>query len=345
MIRVDLRSDTVSHPSPEMRKAMYEAELGDDVYGDDPTTNALEARAAEMLGKEAAVIVSSGTQSNLVALLAQAGRGDTVLLGTKSHILNAEAGGASALGGIVLMPIQTDERGTMDPDAIRAAAKPRDHHKAPVKLLCVENTQNMAGGTAISPEEIKTMADAGREHGLRVHMDGARIFNAAVALETPAAALVAEADTIGFCLSKGLACPIGSVLCGDAEVIEEARRWRKMLGGSMRQVGVIAAAGIVALDTMIDRLADDHANARKLGSALAEMRGIEIDLATVETNIVRFGVPAHRGNEIAARLKDEGVLINGGDSDLRMVPHYGIDSEDVDIAINAMERVMAEVVG
>jgi len=345
MIRVDLRSDTVSHPSPEMRKAMYEAELGDDVYGDDPTTNLLEERAAEMLGKEAAVIVSSGTQSNLVALLAQAGRGDTVLIGAKSHILNAEAGGASALGGIVLIPIQNDERGTMDPTAIRLAAAPRDHHKAPVSLLCVENTQNASGGTALSPEEIKVMADAGRQHGLRVHMDGARLFNAAVALETPAAELAADADTVGFCLSKGLACPIGSVLCGDADVIEEARRWRKMLGGAMRQVGVIAAAGVVALDTMIDRMADDHANARKLAAALAEMPGIEIDLANVETNIVRFGVPAHRGMEIQGRLKDEGVLINGGDSDLRFVPHYGIDSEDIDIAINAMDKVMAEVAG
>ena len=343
MICVDLRSDTVSQPSPEMRKAMYEAELGDDVYGDDPTTNALEAKAAEMLGKEAAVIVTSGTQSNLVALLAQAGRGDTVLLGTKSHILNAEAGGTSALGGIVLMPIQNDERGLLDPDVIKLAAAPRDHHKAPVTVLCVENTQNAAGGTALSPEEIKVMADAGRQHGLRVHMDGARIFNAAVALETPASELAADADTVGFCLSKGLACPIGSVLCGDADVIQEARRWRKMLGGAMRQVGVIAAAGVVALDTMIDRMVDDHANARKLAVALAEMPGIDIDLTTVETNIVRFSVPAHTGMEIAGRLKEEGVYINGGDSDLRFVPHYGIDSEDVDIAINAMNKVMAEV--
>lgn len=345
MIRVDLRSDTVSHPSPEMRKAMYEAELGDDVYGDDPTTNALEERAAEMLGKEAAVIVSSGTQANLVALLAQAGRGDTVLVGNKSHILNAEAGGASALGGIVLIPLAANERGTLDPADILSAAAPRDHHKAPVSLLCVENTQNMAGGTALSRLEVKVMADAGREHGLRVHMDGARLFNAAVALETPASELAADSDTVGFCLSKGLACPIGSVLCGDADVIEEARRWRKMLGGAMRQVGVIAAAGVVALDTMIDRMAEDHANARKLGTALAGMPGIEIDLDALQTNIVRFGVPDQKGNEIAARLKEEGVIINGGDSDLRFVPHYGIDSEDIDIAIVAMDKIMAEVAG
>jgi threonine aldolase len=345
MIRVDLRSDTVSHPSPEMRKAMYEAELGDDVYGDDPTTNKLEERAAEMLGKEAAVIVSSGTQANLVALLAQAGRGDTVLVGNKSHILNAEAGGASALGGIVLIPLAANERGTLDPNDILAAAAPRDHHKAPVSLLCVENTQNMAGGTALSRSEVKVMADAGRKHGLRIHMDGARLFNAAVALETPASELAADSDTIGFCLSKGLSCPIGSVLCGDADVIEEARRWRKMLGGAMRQVGVIAAAGVVALDTMIDRMAEDHANARKLGAALAEMPGIDIDLGALETNIVRFGVPDHKGNEIAARLKEEGVIINGGDSDLRFVPHYGIDSEDIDIAIVAMDKIMAEVAG
>ncbi len=328
-----------------MRKAMYEAELGDDVYSDDPTTNALEEKAAEMLGKEAAVIVTSGTQSNLVALLAQAGRGDTVLVGSGSHILNAEAGGTSALGGIVMISLAADERGTLDPDDILRAAAPRDHHKAPVSVLCVENTQNMAGGTALSREEIKVMADAGRHHGLRVHMDGARLFNAAVALETPAAELAADADSVGFCLSKGLACPIGSVLAGDADFIEEARRWRKMLGGAMRQVGVIAAAGVVALDSMIDRMADDHANARKLASAIAEMPGVDIDLSTVETNIVRFGVPAHKGMEIQSRLKDEGVLINGGDSDLRFVPHYGIDSEDIDIAINAMDKVMAEVAG
>jgi len=343
MIRVDLRSDTVSHPSPDMRKAMYEAELGDDVYSDDPTTNALEEKAAQLLGKEAAVVVSSGTQSNLVALLSQAGRGDTALLGDKSHILNAEAGGASALGGIVLMPIRNDERGTMDPLSISAAATPRDHHKAPVTLLCVENTQNAAGGTALSTDETKLMADAGRRHGLRVHMDGARLFNAAVALETPASDLARDVDSVGFCLSKGLACPIGSVLCGDADFIEEARRWRKMLGGAMRQVGVIAAAGIVALDSMIDRMADDHANARRLALTIAEMPGVDIDLATVQTNIVRFGVPAHKGMEIQSRLKDHGVLINGGDSDLRFVPHYGVDSEDIDIAINAMDKVMAEI--
>jgi threonine aldolase len=203
----------------------------------------------------------------------------------------------------------------------------------------------MAGGTALSRLEVKVMADAGREHGLRVHMDGARLFNAAVALETPASELAADSDTVGFCLSKGLACPIGSVLCGDADVIEEARRWRKMLGGAMRQVGVIAAAGVVALDTMIDRMAEDHANARKLGTALAGMPGIEIDLDALETNIVRFGVPDQKGNEIAARLKEEGVIINGGDSDLRFVPHYGIDSEDIDIAIVAMDKIMAEVAG
>ena len=345
MIRVDLRSDTVSHPSPEMRKAMYEAELGDDVYGDDPTTNALEERAAEMLGKEAAVIVSSGTQANLVALLAQAGRGDTVLVGNKSHILNAEAGGASALGGIVMIPLAANERGTLDPADILAAAEPRDHHKAPVSLLCVENTQNMAGGTALSRAEVKVMADAGRKHGLRIHMDGARLFNAAIALDTPASELAADSDTVGFCLSKGLSCPIGSVLCGDADFIEEARRWRKMLGGAMRQVGVIAAAGVVALDTMIDRMAEDHANARKLGTALAGMPGIDIVLDALETNIVRFGVPDHKGNEITARLKEEGVIINGGDSDLRFVPHYGIDSEDIDIAIVAMDKIMTEVAG
>lgn len=343
MIRVDLRSDTVSHPSPEMRRAMYEAELGDDVYGDDPTTNALEAKAAERLGKEAGVFVASGTMSNLVAVLAQAGRGDAIVLGTQSHIVFAEAGGSSALGGVIWMTVPNDDHGLLDADDIRVAATPRDHHKPPVKLLCIENTQNLCGGVAVSAEQTAVMTKPARDLGLRVHLDGARIFNAAVALETPVSALVADADSVGFCLSKGLACPIGSVLCGDEDFVMEARRWRKVLGGSMRQVGVIAAAGIVALDTMIDRLADDHANAKKLASGLAEMPGIELDPDTVQTNIVRFGVPPGSGNKIAALLKDEGVHINGGAADLRVVTHYGVDSGDIDFTLAAWSRVMPQV--
>lgn len=343
MIRVDLRSDTVTHPSPEMRKAMYEAELGDDVYGDDPTVNRLQEKAAEMLGKEAGLFVSSGTQSNLAAVLAQAQRGDEIIVGDQCHIMNNEAGGVSVLGGVTMRPIPTDSQGRLDPDDIRGAVQPRDYHKPRSVLLCIENTHNASSGRAITPEDTKRMADAARERGLRVHMDGARIFNAAVALETPVSALTEDVDTVGFCLSKGLSCPIGSVLCGDKEFIDEANRWRKILGGGMRQVGVVAAAGIVALDTMVDRMADDHSNARRLAIGLAEVKGIRLNPENIQTNIVRFGVPSGKGGEIAERLKAEGVHINGGGSELRMVTHYGVDSEDIDFTLAATRTVMAAV--
>jgi threonine aldolase len=339
-----MRSDTVTHPSPEMRKAMYEAELGDDVYGDDPTTNALQEKAAGMLGKEAGLFVTSGTQGNLVSVLAQAQRGDEIILGDMCHIFNSEAGGVSVLGGVVMYPIKTDRHGVLDPALIEAAIKPRDYHKPRTKLLCIENTHNNTSGQAITPAATKAMAAAARKHSLRVHLDGARLFNAAVALEVDVKELTAPVDSTTFCLSKGLSCPIGSVVVGDRDFIDEANRWRKMLGAGMRQVGVVAAAGIVALDTMVDRMAEDHANARKLAEGLAEIEGIVIDPANIRTNIVRFGVPAHTGNKIAKLLKERGVHINGGDSDLRMVTHYGIDSEDIDFALVATRKVMAEVV-
>lgn len=342
-IRVDMRSDTVSHPTPEMRKAMYEAEVGDDVYGDDPTTNRLQEKAAAMLGKEAGLFVSSGTQSNLTSILAQATRGDEIIVGDKSHIFNNEAGGASVLGGVAMFPIKTQPDGTFETEDILAAVRPRDYHKPRSVLLCLENTHNLTGGRAVTPSATRKMADAGRKKGLRVHLDGARLFNASVALECPPSALTKEADTVGFCLSKSLCCPIGSVLCGDREFIREAGRWRKVLGGGMRQVGIVAAAGIVALDTMIDRLADDHANARKLAGGLAEIKGIKIDLETVQTNIVRFGVPKGSGGKIAAGLKEEGVYINPGDADLRMVTHYWVSSADIDFTLKAMRKVMVAV--
>ncbi len=342
-IRVDMRSDTVSHPTPEMRKAMYEAEVGDDVYGDDPTTNRLQEKSAEMLGKEAALFVSSGTQSNLTAILAQATRGDEIIVGDKSHIFNSEAGGASVLGGVVMYPVKTQPDGTLAVDDIEAAVKPRDYHKPTTVLLCLENTHNLTGGRTVTPEATQRMADAGRKKGLRVHLDGARLFNASVALECPVNELTKPVDTVGFCLSKSLCCPIGSVLCGDEAFIHEAKRWRKVLGGGMRQVGIVAAAGIVALDTMVDRLADDHANASKLAKGLAEIKGIKIDAEAVQTNIVRFGVPKGSGAKIAALLKDEGVYINPGDSDLRMVTHYWVSRSDIDFTLKAMRKAMAQV--
>lgn len=340
MIRVDLRSDTVSHPSPEMRRAMYEAELGDDVYGDDPTVNRLQEKAAAMLGKEAGLFVSSGTQGNLVSLLAHAGRGDAVIVGDKSHIYTNEAGGASVLGGIVMKVVPNEHGGSIDPDEIRSAALRGDYHKSPVKAFALENTQNAAGGVAISTEEMRRQAAAAREMSLGVHLDGARIFNAAVALDTDPSNLTEVADSVTFCLSKSLACPVGSVVCGSREFIEEANRWRKMVGGGMRQVGVLAASGLVALDSMIERLAEDHANARKLAVGLAELPGIEIDLQSVQSNIVRFNIPSGSGRRFAAALRDEGVYINPADTALRMVTHYGIDGEDIDYALLAAKRVL-----
>ena len=343
MIRVDLRSDTVTHPSPEMRKAMYDAEVGDDVYGDDPTVNRLQERAAELLGKEAGLFVSSGTQGNLVSMLAHAQRGDEILVGDQCHIMNNEAGGSMVLGSIVLYPIKTDEFGFLEPDFIKDAVKPRDYHKPPTRLLAIENTHNASSGRALNPEQMKAMADAGHEKNLSVHLDGARIFNAAVALDVPAADLTEHVDSATFCLSKGLSCPIGSIVVGSEEFIQEADRWRKMLGSGMRQVGIVAAAGLIALDSMVERMQEDHDSARYIATRMAEMKGISVDPEHIQTNIIRFRVPPHTGNQIASRLKEEGVYINGGDSDLRIVTHYGVTNEDYEFAISALDRVMREL--
>jgi len=343
MIRVDLRSDTVTHPSPEMRKAMYDAEVGDDVYGDDPTVNHLQERAAELLGKEAGLFVSSGTQGNLVSMLAHAQRGDEILVGDQCHIMNNEAGGSMVLGSIVLYPIKTDEFGFLEPDFIKDAVKPRDYHKPPTRLLAIENTHNASSGRALNPEQMKAMADAGHEKSLNVHLDGARIFNAAVALDVPVADLTEHVDSATFCLSKGLSCPIGSIVVGSEEFIQEADRWRKMLGSGMRQVGIVAAAGLIALDSMVERMQEDHDSARYIATRMAEMKGISVDPEHIQTNIIRFRVPPHTGNHIASRLKEEGVYINGGDSDLRLVTHYGVTNEDYEFAISALDRVMREL--
>ena len=341
MIRVDLRSDTVSHPSPEMRKAMAEAEVGDDVYGDDPTVNRLQDLAAEKLGMEAGLFVTSGTQGNLVSMLTHCQRGDAVALGEMSHIYNAEAGGTSVLGGIAMRILPNEKSGVISAEAIRTAGAPGDYHKSPVKVLAIENTQNGAGGTAITPEQTAVMVGAANELGLKVHVDGARIFNSAVAQNIPASELARGVDSLTFCLSKGLACPIGSVVVGSRDFIEEADRWRKMLGAGMRQVGIIAAAGIVALDSMIDRLAEDHANATKLAEGLAEYPDVDIDMESVQTNIVRFAVPSGVGRPFAAAMYEEGVYMNAADSALRLVPHYGIDSEDIDFTLLAVKKAMA----
>jgi len=345
MIRVDLRSDTVTHPTPEMRRAMAKAEVGDDVYGDDPTTNRLQARAAEMLGKEAGLFVTSGTQGNLVSLLAHCTRGDAFLVGDRAHIYQSEAGGTSVLGGIVMKTVPNNADGTLNPADIRSAGAKGDYHKPRVKVLAIENTQNLCGGVALSPKQVAAHVEVAREMGLKVHLDGARLFNAAIYHRVDARKLTAGVDSLTFCLSKGLSCPIGSVICGSKEFIDEANRWRKILGGGMRQVGIIAAAGLVALDSMIDRLAEDHENARKLAAGLAEIEGLELDPKSVQTNIVRFSVPSGKGVQIARGLYDEGVYINPGEVSLRVVTHYGIDREDIDYTLEAARRVVAAVMG
>ena len=342
MREVDLRSDTVTHPSEEMRRAMYEAELGDDVFGDDPTLNRLEAMAAERFGKEAAVFVASGTMGNLVSVLAHTTRGDEIILGNQSHIFRSEAGGSSVLGGISFHTVPNDARGMLDPDDVRAAIRPNDPHMPRTSLVCLENTQNSCGGAALTQDDISSIADVAHENGLGLHIDGARIFNAAVALEAPVAELTREADSITFCLSKGLSCPVGSVIVGSADYIQEARRWRKMVGGGMRQVGVLAAPGIVALDSMVDRLAEDHANARKLAEGLAEIDGISIDPDTLPTNLVFFEVEREDRDEIHAKLVERGIKGGGGGRRWRYVTHYGITESDIDYTLETVRDVFGE---
>ena len=339
---VDLRSDTVTQPSPEMRRAMYDAELGDDVYGEDPTLNALEAKAAERLGKEAAVFVASGTMGNLVSVLAHAQRGDEIILGHKAHIFRSEAGGASALGGVSFHTVPNDRRGMLNPDDVRDAIRPNDPHMPRTAAVCLENTQNACGGAPLTQDDMQTVAAVAREGGVALHVDGARIFNAAVALEAPVAELARDADSVTFCLSKGLSCPIGSVIVGDADYIKEARRWRKMVGGGMRQVGVIAAAGLVALDNMVDRLAEDHANARKLAEGLAQIPGISIDPDSLPTNLVFFDIEREDRDEIHRQLTQRGVKGGGGGKRWRYVTHYGITESDIDYTLEQVREVFAE---
>jgi len=342
MRQVDLRSDTVTHPTPEMRQAMFEAEVGDDVYGEDPSVNRLEAMAAERLGKEAAVYVASGTMGNLVSVLAHAGRGDEIILGDKAHIFRSEAGGVSALGGVAFQTIPNDERGMLNPDDVAEAIKPPNLHFTRTAVVAVENTHNGAGGTVLTPEDIKLIADVAHAADVPVHMDGARVFNAAVALEAPVAELVKEVDSLTFCLSKGLACPVGSVICGTEEYIAQARKWRKIVGGSMRQAGIIAAAGVVALDTMVDRMADDHANARKLANGLNEIEGISIEPDKLPTNLVFFEVNHPDRAGLARKLNERGVLGGGAQKRWRYVTHYGITEEDIDYTLDVFKTAFDE---
>ena len=338
---IDLRSDTVTLPTREMRQAMMEAEVGDDVYGEDPTVNRLQALAAELTGKEAALFVTSGTQGNMVSLLSHCGRGDEVIVGDRSHTYLYEQGGMAQLGGIHPRVIPNRPDGTLDPEDIVNAIRPNNIHFPRTRLVVLENTHNFCYGSPLTPEYTRTIGDLVHERGLKLHIDGARIFNAAVALGVDVKELAAPADSITFCLSKGLSAPVGSVVCGSREFIEEAKRVRKVLGGGMRQAGVIAAAGIVALTQMVDRLAEDHANARRLAEGLAHIPGFEVELERIRTNIVYFDVVnGATAAEVAERAKEAGVLVLAlGPYRIRAVTHYGIEAHHIDEALNVFEHI------
>jgi len=338
---IDLRSDTVTMPTPEMRQAMVTAPLGDDVFGDDPMVNKLEEMAAARLGKEAAVFVPSGTMGNVAGIVVNARLGQELIADADSHVFLFEGAGAASIAGVQIRPVTT-AAGVMSPEQIRAVVRPTDDLHQPISAaVSFEDTHNRHGGVVWPLEDLRAAAVAARELGLRVHLDGARIFNAAVAQGVDVADIAACGDTVTFCLSKGLGCPAGSLFCGDREAVDEARRWRKRLGGAMRQTGVLAAAGVVALDTMVDRLADDHSNARTLAEGLAELPGVTCDLARVQTNIVYFDVAGMTGLafEDECRTRD---LLGGATAEhrVRFVTHNGITAQDVQAALKICEEVL-----
>ena len=342
---IDLRSDTVTLPTPEMREAIARAELGDDVYGEDPTVNRLEAMAADAMGKEAALLVASGTMGNLIAMLVHCARGTKAVLGSRAHTYLYEAGGASALGGVVLTPIRNTDDGEFALDELKSELEtPSDPHFAPHALVATENTHNRCGGEAVGLAHMAAVAELAHRHGLGAHLDGARIFNAALALESSPSRIAAHADTVSFCLSKGLACPVGTMLCGPRPFVERARRMRKVLGGGMRQAGIIAAAGIVALTSMVDRLAEDHDHARALAEGLGQVADLRVHPARRRTNMVFFEVSggAERASRFAAALADRDVLVGArGPVEFRAVTHYGVSDADTQRAVKAAAEAAA----
>ncbi len=343
MKNIDLRSDTVTQPTPAMREAMYQAEVGDDVYGEDPTVNRLEKLAAEQLGKEAALFVTSGTMGNLVSLLAHCGRGDEVILGDQSHTFLYEQGGMAALGGIMPHTIPNQPDGTLKLEDIEGAIRGDDSHFPRTRLLCLENTHNMCNGSPLSVEYMAQAGQFAHERDLRVHLDGARVFNAAAALEVDVKDLVTEVDSVMFCLSKGLCAPVGSMVCGDADFIAEARRARKVVGGGMRQAGILAAAGIISLEEMTLRLGEDHARAKRLAEGLDAIPGVEV--APVTTNILYFQLTEEiplRPKELGQALAERGVLMNARpDGRFRAVTHYWIDDDDIERTIKTVRDIVA----
>jgi threonine aldolase len=341
---IDLRSDTVTKPTPEMREAMAEAEVGDDVFRDDPTVIRLEELAAEIVGKEAALFVPSGTMGNLIALLVHCRRGEEAIVGSLSHIYLNEAGGMAALGGIQPCPVQNQKDGTLALDDILASIRTEDVHHPVTRLICLENTQNICGGIPLTPDYTRQVGELAHQNGLVLHVDGARLFNSAVAQNVPARDLVDPADSVMFCLSKGLVSPVGSIVAGSQKFINRARHVRKMLGGGMRQVGVLAAAGIISLEKMTKRLSDDHARARKLAEGLRQNPGVVLDPESPYTNMIYFNLADHvrdSAQQVAEKMKSHGVLLDADNSRrFRLVTHYWIDDEAVEKAVAAFGRVL-----
>lgn len=342
---IDLRSDTVTHPTPEMREAMAHAAVGDDVYGEDPTVNRLEAIAAERLGKQAALFVASGTMGNLAAMLAHCGRGDEVILGDRSHTFLFEAGGMSALGGIHPWTVPNQGDGTLLLEELEQAVRMDDPHCPVTRVISLENTHNLCGGSVLSLEYTKEVARFAKKHGLQLHIDGARIFNAAVALGMDASDLVEPADSVTFCLSKGLCAPVGSLLCGSNDFIAKARRIRKQLGGGMRQAGILAAAGIIAIERMVDRLVEDHRRARELAARIDAIGGIKVEKNPPPTNMVYLALKdslPYDAVELQVALGEQGILIgDAGKRRIRLVVHYWVDDRAIARAIRAFEEVLA----
>ncbi|MCE5244417.1 MAG: low-specificity L-threonine aldolase, partial [Desulfobacteraceae bacterium] len=333
---VDMRSDTITKPTPAMRRAMAEAEVGDDVFGEDPTISRLQDMAAERLGKEAGLFVASGTMGNLTSLLAHCGRGDEAIIGDQAHLYFYEAGGMATLGGIHPRPIRNEPDGTMDLKSIEEAIRPDNVHFPRTRLIALENTHNRCNGSPLTLEYMDGVRAIADRYGLKVHLDGARLFNAAVASGIEAREFASRADSVTFCLSKGLAAPAGSVVCGTQQFINEARRVRKAVGGGMRQAGVLAAAGIVALTEMVDRLAEDHANARRLAEGVAEIPGLSVNLNLVKTNIVFVDIERKEmdSGTLVDRLKAGGVLAGQTNPHrIRVVMQYHVSRDDVDYAL------------
>lgn len=346
MNQIDFRSDTVTWPTPAMRRAMANARVGDDVYGEDPTVITLERRAAELTGHEAGLFVASGTMGNLVCLLTHGQRGDEVIVGEAHHVLCWEAGGMAAVGGMIPRPLPMDRVGRLSLDAIEGAIREDDPHLPRTRLIWLENSSGGRFGAALPPDYMAQVKALAGRYGLKVHLDGARLFNAAVAQNIPAGEITRQVDSVSFCLSKGLCAPVGSVICGTGAFIHQARRKRKLLGGGMRQAGVLAAAGLVALDEMIDRLAEDHRRARQLAVGLATIPGLILDLADVHTNMVFFSLADDAPDDaptIARRLQVEHRVWLGaeGPRSFRAVTHYWIDDAAVEALVHGLRHIMA----